>query len=139
MLLRILCRLIKCAPLPCFPLFTCCLPANYNLATVNCNSHNFLTVTPFGVFFICNLISFSCTLCLCYCLLLLTNLKYGLGKNSTNYLNYCGVLSVMPCLDCASLKLTSIDSLLYASPLVMFVWYAMLEWDAMWITFAHVV
>src|SRR3954471_23428419 len=87
----------------------------------------FLTVTPFGVFFICNLISFSCNLCLCYCLLLLTNLKYGLGQNSTNYLNCHGALSGMPCLGCASLKLTRIDSLPYASTLVMFVCYAMLE------------
>src|ERR1041385_1115815 len=52
------------------------------------------------VFFICNLISFSCTLCLCYCLLLLTNLKYGLGQNSTKSFNCCAALSVMPCLGC---------------------------------------
>src|ERR1041385_3840464 len=64
------------------------------------------------VFFICNLIRFSCTLCLCYCLLLLTKLKYGLGQNSTKSFNCLGALSVMPCLGCASLKLTSIDSLL---------------------------
>src|SRR3954447_7728527 len=73
----------------------------------------FLIVTPFGVFFICNLISFSCTLCLCYCLMLLTNLKYGLEQNGTNYLNCHGTLSGMPCLGCASLKLSSIDSLFY--------------------------
>src|SRR3954468_16471450 len=48
--------------------------------TVNVIGRIFLTVTPFGVFFICNLISFSCTLFLCYCLLLITNLKYGLGS-----------------------------------------------------------
>src|SRR3954464_13663481 len=94
---------------------------------VTCFACIFLTVTPFGVFFICNLISFPCTLYLCYCFLLLTNLKYGLGKNSTKSFNCRGVLSVMPCLGCASLKLTSIDSLPYASPLVMFVCYAMLE------------
>src|ERR1041385_3091561 len=80
-----------------------------------------LTITPFGVFFTCNLISFSCTLCLCYCLILLTNLKYGLVQNSTKSFNCCAALSVMPCLGCASLKLTSIDSLLCASPLDMFV------------------
>src|ERR1041385_3010311 len=85
-----------------------------------------LTVTPFGVFFICNLISFSCTLCLCCCLLLLTNLKYGLGQNSTKCFNHRAALSVMPCLGCASLKLTSIDSLLCASHLDLFVCYAML-------------
>src|SRR3954462_2717482 len=60
----------------------------------------FLTVTPFGVFFICNLISFSCTLCLCGCFLFLTNLKYGLGKNSTKSFNHRETLSVMPCLGC---------------------------------------
>src|ERR1041385_4065500 len=84
-------------------------------------------LTPFGVFFICNLISFLCTLCLCYCLLLLTNLKYGLGQNNTKSFNCCATLSVMPCLGCASLKLTSIDSFLYDSPLDMFVCYSMLE------------
>src|SRR3954469_12764907 len=78
-----------------------------------------LTVTPFGVCLICNLICFTCTLCLCYFLLLLTNLKYGLGQNSTKSFNHRAALSVMPCLGCASLKLTSIDSLLCASPLVM--------------------
>src|SRR4051812_134452 len=67
------------------------------------------------MFFICNLISFSCTLCLCYCFLLLTNLKYGLGKNSTKSFNCRAAHSVMPCLGCASLKLTSIDCFLYAS------------------------
>src|ERR1041384_8275730 len=81
----------------------------------------FLTVTPFGVFFICNLISFSCTLCLCYYLMLLTNLKYSLGKNSTKCFNHREALSDMPCLGCASLKLTGTDSLLYASPLAMLV------------------
>src|ERR1041385_2601491 len=53
------------------------------------------------------LISFSCTLCLCYCLLLLTNLKYGLGHNSTKSINCRATLSDMPCLGCASLKLTN--------------------------------
>src|SRR3954447_21608619 len=92
-----------------------------------CFAYIFLIVTPFGVFFICNLISFSCTLCLCYCFLLLTNLKYGLGKNSTKSFNHCETLSEMPCLGCASLKLTSIDSLSYDSPLNMFVCYATIE------------
>src|SRR3954454_13119845 len=64
---------------------------------VTCFAYIFLTVTPFGVFFICNLISFSCTLCLCYCLLLLTNLKYSLGQNSTKSFNCRAALSVMPC------------------------------------------
>src|ERR1041385_7721526 len=86
-----------------------------------------LTVTPFGVFFICNLIIFSCILCLCYCLLLLTNLKYCLGQNSTNCFDCREVLSDVPCLGCATLKFTSIDILSYASPLVMFVCYDMLE------------
>src|SRR3954462_1197205 len=85
-----------------------------------------LTLTPFAVFFICNLISFSCTLCLCYCLLLLTNLKCGLGQNSTKSFNHRAALSDMPCLGCAPLKLTSIDSLLCSSPLDMFVCYDML-------------
>src|SRR4051812_45464171 len=62
---------------------------------VTCFAHIFLTVTPFGVFFICNLISFSCTLCLCYCLLWLTNLKCGLGQNSTKSFNYRVALSDM--------------------------------------------
>src|SRR3954467_3316407 len=58
----------------------------------------FLTVTPFGVFFICNLIIISCNLCLCYCFLLLINLKYGLGQNSTKCFNHRGALSGKPCL-----------------------------------------
>src|SRR3954465_9003903 len=62
---------------------------------VTCFACIFLTVTPFGVFFICNLISFACSLCLCFCFLLLTNLKYGLGQNSTNPFNYCAALSDM--------------------------------------------
>src|SRR3954463_12285267 len=62
---------------------------------VTCFAYIFLTVTPFGVFFICNLISFSCALCLCYCLLLLTNLKYGLGQNSTKFFNRRVALSDM--------------------------------------------
>src|ERR1041385_6347379 len=102
------------------------LPLFLQHVCINCFAYIFLTVTPFGVFFICNLISFSCSLCLCYCLLLLTNLKYGLGQNSTKSFNHRAALSVMPCLGCASLKLTSIDSLLCASPLEMFVCYAML-------------
>src|ERR1041384_8821982 len=72
----------------------------------------FLTVTPFGVFFICKLISFSCTLCLCHCLLLLTNLKYGLGQISTKSFNCCGASSAMHVQGVASLNLTSIGSLL---------------------------
>src|ERR1041385_8632619 len=59
-----------------------------------------LAVTPFGVFFICNLISFSCTLWLCCCWLLLTNLKYGLGQNITKSFMHREALSVMPCLGC---------------------------------------
>src|ERR1041385_6236690 len=99
---------------------------------MHCSKVCFLMLTScvpnlFGVFFICNLIRISCNLCLCYCLLLLTNLKYGLGQNNTKFFNCCGLLSGMPCLGCASLKLTSIDSLSYASPLAMFVCYAMLE------------
>src|SRR3954465_5158692 len=62
---------------------------------VTCFACIFLTVTPFGVFFICNLISFPCALFLCFCLLLLTNLKYGLGQNSTNPFNCRVALSVM--------------------------------------------
>src|SRR4051812_32213961 len=103
-----------------------CASPCWKIVCITCFACIFLTVTPFGVFFICNLISFSCTVCLCYCFLLLTNLKYGLGQNSTKCSNCCGVLSDMPCLGCASLKLTSIDSLSYASPLAMFVCYAML-------------
>src|ERR1041385_8432926 len=92
-----------------------CVPNLFCLYIFNRNS--------VWVFFTCNLIRISCTLCLCYCLLLLTNLKYGLGQNNTKCFNFCGVLSVIQCLGCASLKLTSIDSLPYASPLVMFVFY----------------
>src|ERR1041385_70245 len=102
------------------------LPDVWQIVLVTCFAYIFLTVTPFGVFFICNLISFSCNLCLCYFLLLLTKLKYGLGQNSIKCFNHRATLSVMPCLGCASLKLTSIDSLLCASPLDMFVCYAML-------------
>src|SRR3954464_9483787 len=98
----------------------------WQIVPVTCFACIFLTVTPFGVFFICNLISFSCSLCLCYCLLMLTNLKYGLGQNSTKSFNCRAAFSVMPCLGCASLKLTSIDSLLCASPLDIFVFYAIL-------------
>ena len=103
----------------------------WQIVFITCDACIFLTVTPFGVFFICNLTEISCTLWLWHYLLLLTNLKYGLGQNSTKCFNHRGALSGMPCLGCASLKLTSIDSLSYASPLSMFVWYAMFEWDAM--------
>src|SRR4051794_31425768 len=96
------------------------------IVPVTCFAYIVLTVTPFGVCFICNLISFSCTLCLCYCFMLLTNLKYGFGKNSTKCFNHHAALSVMPCLGCASLKLTSIDSFLYDSPFGMIVCHAML-------------
>src|SRR3954447_9307256 len=96
------------------------LPLFIQHVCIHCFARIFLTVTLFGVFFICNLISFSCTLCLCYFFLLLTNLKYGLGQNSTKSFNCCAALSVMPCLGCASLKMTSIDSLLGASPFAMF-------------------
>src|SRR3954471_19158094 len=102
----------------CFRMLADCVP--------NLFCSYLLTVTPFGVFFICNLIIFSCTLCLCYCFLLLTNLKYGLGQKSTKSFNCRAALSVMPCLGCASLKLTSIDSFLCASPLENFVCYAIL-------------
>src|SRR3954466_1501741 len=124
-------RLIPCTFEACLHFLSCLLIAlKYasgccQIVPVTCFSCIFFTVTPFGVFLICNLISFSCTFCLCYCLLLLINLKYGLGQNSTKSFNCRGVLSVMPCLGCASLKLTSIDSLSYASPLDMFVCYAM--------------
>src|SRR3954467_11710260 len=67
----------------------------WQFVPVTCFACIFLTVTPFGVFFICNLISFSSALCLCYCLLLLTNLKYGLGQNSTKSFNRCVALSGM--------------------------------------------
>src|SRR3954470_21331936 len=116
----------------CLHLFSClfvalkCASGCWQIVPVTCFAYIFLTVTPFGVFFICNLISFSCTLCLCGCLLMLTNLKCGLGQNSTKCFNHRAALSVMPCLGCAPLKLTSIDSLLCSSPLVMFVCYAML-------------
>src|SRR3954469_5849129 len=72
-----------------------CTSGCWQFMPVTCFPYIFLTVTPFGVFFICNLISFSCALCFCYCLLLLTNLKYGLGQNSTNSFNYRVALSVM--------------------------------------------
>ena len=60
---------------------------------VTCPAYIFLSVTPFGVCLICILTSFSCTLCLCHCFLLLTNLKYDLGQISTKSLNCCGALS----------------------------------------------
>src|SRR3954470_15412855 len=111
----------------CLHLFSCLFIALkyasgcWQIVPVTCFACIFLTVTPFGVFFTCNLICFTCTLCLCYFLLLLTNLKYGLGQNSTKSFNHRAALSVMPCLGCASLKSTSIDSLFCASPLAMFV------------------
>src|SRR3954464_15052879 len=67
----------------------------WQIMPVTCFACIFLTVTPFGVFLICNLISFSCSLSLCFCLLLLTNLKCGLGQNSTNSFNCCVALSDM--------------------------------------------
>src|SRR4051812_43141647 len=67
----------------------------WQIVVITCFARIFLTVTPFGVFFICNLIIFSCTLCLCYCLLLLTNLKCGLVQNSTKSFNYRVALSDM--------------------------------------------
>src|SRR3954467_6283253 len=114
------------ALLPCLFIALKYASGCWQFMPVTCFACIFLTVTPFGVFFICNLISFSCNLCLCYCLLLLTNLKYGLGQNSTKSFNHRAALSVMPCLGCASLKLTRINSLLCASPLDLFVCYAML-------------
>src|SRR3954466_8523059 len=65
---------------------------------ITCSAYIFLTVTPFGVIFICNVISFSCRLCWCYCLLLLTNLKCGLGRNNNKLVNHRAMLSDMPCL-----------------------------------------
>src|SRR3954470_15976734 len=93
--------LIPCALSACLLCLIClCIALKYasgcwQFEPVTCLSCIFLTVTPFGVFFICNLISFSCTLCLCYCLLLLTNLKYGLGQNSTKSFNHHAALSDM--------------------------------------------
>ena len=121
--------------LSCLCIVLKCASWYFQIVPVTCFACIFLTVTPFGVFFICNLISISRTLCLCYCFLLLTNLQYGLGQNSTKSFNCRAALSVMPCLGCASLKLTSLDSLPYASPLTMFVCYAMLEWVAILTTF----
>src|SRR4051812_24983171 len=68
-----------------------CATCRLQHVVVSCIAYIFLTVTPFGVFFTCNLTRISCTLCWCYCLLLLTNLKYGLGQNSTKCNNYRGV------------------------------------------------
>src|SRR4051812_32391399 len=85
----------------CLHCLTClCIALKYasgcwQFIPVTCFARIFLTVTPFGVFFICNLISPSCALCLCYCLLLLTNLKYGLGQNSTKSFNCRVALSDM--------------------------------------------
>src|SRR3954466_5851688 len=87
-------RLIPCTFEACLHFLSCLSIALkyasgwWQFVPVTCFACIFLTVTPFGVFFICNLISFSCALCLCYWLLLLTNLKCGLGKNSTNPFNY---------------------------------------------------
>src|ERR1041385_2786778 len=114
-------------PFACLFVALNCASLCWQIVPVTCLAYIFLTITPFGVFFICKLISFSCTLCLCYCLLLLTNLKYGLGQNSTKCFNHRAALTGMPCLACASLKMTSIDSLLCASPLDMFVCDAMLS------------
>ena len=69
---------------------TCCCQIGF----ITCHACIFLTVTPFGVFFTCILTRISCILCLCYCLLLLNNLKYGLGRNSTKCLISRGVLDV---------------------------------------------
>ena len=80
--------------LSCLRITLKCASWCWQIVPVTCFACIFLTVTPFGVLFICNLISFSCTLCLCYCLLLLTNLKYGLGQNSTKSFNCCAALSV---------------------------------------------
>src|SRR3954470_906184 len=62
---------------------------------ITCFAYIFLSVTPFGVIFICILISFSCIVCWCYCLLLLNNLKYGLGQISTKSFSCCGASSDM--------------------------------------------
>src|SRR3954468_19387395 len=88
----------------CLHFFSClfialkCASGCWQIVFKTCFAYIFLTVTPFGVFFICNLISILCNLCLCYCFLLLTNLKCGLGQNSNKLVNCRGVLSVMPCL-----------------------------------------
>src|SRR3954466_1355974 len=93
--------LIPCTFGACLHCLIClCIALKYasgcwQFEPVTCNACIFATVTPFGVFFICNLISFSCSLCLCYCLLLLTNLKYGLRQNSTNSFNHRVALSDM--------------------------------------------
>src|SRR3954466_9271666 len=92
---------IACTFEACLHLLSClCHALKYasgcwQFMPVTCFACIFLTVTPFGVFFICNLISFSSALCLFYCFLLLTNLKYGLGQNSTNSFNYRVALSDM--------------------------------------------
>src|SRR3954468_13632078 len=93
--------LIPCTFGACLHCLIClCIALKYasgcwQIIPVTCFAYIFLTVTPFGVFFICNLISFSCALCLCFCLLLLNNLKYGLGQNSTKSFNHCVALSDM--------------------------------------------
>src|SRR3954470_24761592 len=69
----------------CFLMLADCVPNLFCLYLFNRNS-------VWSVF-ICNLIRISYTLCLCYCLLLLTNLKYGLGQNSTKCFNCRGALS----------------------------------------------
>src|SRR3954462_11110638 len=93
-LLSIMSTFIPCIAMSCFCTFAYRITLFIQHVCVTCFAYIFLAVTPFGVFVICNLISFSCTLCLCYCLLLLTNLKYGLGQNSTKFFNCRVALSV---------------------------------------------
>src|ERR1041385_9110021 len=64
----------------------------WQIVLQTCFAYILLTVTPFGVFFICNLISFSCTWYLCGCFFFLTNLKCGLGQNSNKLVNHRGHL-----------------------------------------------
>src|SRR4051812_23244133 len=73
-------------------------PCRKQHVCLTCFAYIFVTVTPFGVIFICNVISFSCRLCWFYRLMLLTSLKCGLGKNSNKLVNHHVVLSVMPCI-----------------------------------------
>src|SRR3954470_21186116 len=75
-----------------------CAPCCKQQVCITCFAYIFLSVTPFGVIFICNVISFSCRLCWCYCLMLITNLKCGLRQNNNKPVNAPVVLSDMPCL-----------------------------------------
>src|SRR4051812_49583342 len=74
-----------CIALKCV---TCC----WQIVFITCDACIFLTVTPFGVFFICNLTRISCTLCLCY------QPKTWFREEHYQMLNFHGVLSDMSCL-----------------------------------------